>query len=463
MADQVRRLAGLGGALDSLDAVNRLMRQVGGVESVLSMVDVHRRLLGPDIRSAVGVAPQLARGAVPSAGVLAAATEALAAADTRSAVVAQALRPVAATAFELFDGPGWQGAFAEAEQLSRMAAGSDAFAAAVSLGASVDVAVALAGRLDALSTTIPAPVLASLEDSYAGWASAITGLPRTPEFAPVWRTRVAAEVPLRLTAAAVAVTAPPDEGGAVDAFDIEGDADGHDVVFDDGFGDRLVVSLGTLHPTLPARLRAARDALERDDERAAAQAANELVELVNHTIRLAASDDEVRAWHREQAESTTSPTPAVTRALRVRYLASLSPAAAVAQAQVDPLETMLRYLQDVKHALDAPPVEPVRLVVPAVEAVLTLLVGARSDESRRPSRWRVDRFGRRVGRRRTQAVSGVAPRVRRRGGRRSRRRIPCEQPAGTRPARGGPQPAHHRDAGHAHALSGRRAVRLGLR
>ena len=358
--------------LASLDAASSLTRGIGGLSAVGSAVSAHQRLLGGDLL-AVMRPTLLERVAMPPPGVLAAARGVVDVGGVAAySGLARQYQPLAVSALDVFDRPAWRALLAQSERFGRVA---ESARAAAGLAAAVDATLTLAGRLDELGPRLPPRVLSALDASYSGWTTTIGALPPDPDFAPVWRTRAAGEVPLRLTAAAVALV----DDEIDDVFDDESLADYEDEAadaFDLGLGSRLEASLGALHPSLPGRLRAARLALRRDDERAAAQAANELVELVNHAVRLGATDEQVRAWHRGEPDHDPMRTVSLTRELRVRYLASLSPAAAVAQAHVAPLDTMLKFLQQVKHSLDVTPVEPVRLVAPAVEAALALLFGA---------------------------------------------------------------------------------------
>lgn len=372
-------------ALASLDAAGvlvRQFRQLGGAESLLR-ASAAQRLLGRDVLRC-----EIERAAFPSAALHALSAAVIG--PTLDAVTAgsyagvtESFHPLGSSALSLFDRPGWRTAVARHEVLGDALLASRATLAVAQLGANVDSVAILAKRLGG-DAGIAAPIglLGLLDASYRGWAATLDALPRHPHFPAVWRSLAIGEVPLRLTACAVAL-ADPD--GPLDDWGLDeeppddeplkrAEAGAFSEPFDVDLRAQLDARLGMLHPTLPSRLQEAKRALLRDDPRSPGQAAHELVELIKHAVHAAATEADVRQWHLSRPDHDSSRTLPVTLGLRLRYLATLSPAAAVAEAQVEPLLKTLRFLQDCKHSLDISPAQPIRLVVPAVEAALALLL-----------------------------------------------------------------------------------------
>jgi hypothetical protein len=136
--------------------------------------------------------------------------------------------------------------------------------------------------------------------------------------------------------------------------------------------DDLLERLRELDPGLPGKLHGAWDRASRPGPSAASQVANTLVELIDWSLRLAAPDEEVLAWH-----TSTHRSPAElnrdlpTRRLKVRYLMrDRDPDGRAADAYGRHLSVLLEGLQGGKHHLEDEDVAIVKHMIPAVEGFL---------------------------------------------------------------------------------------------
>lgn len=121
--------------------------------------------------------------------------------------------------------------------------------------------------------------------------------------------------------------------------------------------EQLYVRLGTIDATVPELLKGAWDNVLRNGPAAASQAAYCVTEVLDRTLRAAAPDDEVRAWHtatgRPAAEWENQDRPP--RSLRVKFLAQRAGGTRkLVVAQYESLATLVQplqgRLQGVKHA-----------------------------------------------------------------------------------------------------------------
>lgn len=122
----------------------------------------------------------------------------------------------------------------------------------------------------------------------------------------------------------------------------------------------LYMRLGAIDPTTPELLDGAWDDVERNGPAAATKAAHCIEEVLDRTLRAAATETAVLEWHTrtDRSRSEFGDRGQITRSLRVKYLASqIGGTQELVVAQYESLTKLLtplvRRLQGVKHASTA--------------------------------------------------------------------------------------------------------------
>lgn len=143
----------------------------------------------------------------------------------------------------------------------------------------------------------------------------------------------------------------------------------------DGLDARLRERLSLLHPELPSRLEAAWDRVHEAGPAAASQAAHSLMELVDWSLRTAAPDSEVLAWHslegRPQSELHEG---RPTRATRAKFILRDRPEdRTAARLYLRGMNDLVGAIQGHKHDLDDRDVVAVARLIPTVEGFLIFL------------------------------------------------------------------------------------------
>lgn len=141
-------------------------------------------------------------------------------------------------------------------------------------------------------------------------------------------------------------------------------------------GDRLRKRLGELSDDLPARLDGAWERVSTAGPDAASQAAHSLMELLDWTLRIAAPDDEVLAWHRDQgrqADELHDDKP--TRVLRAKYLLRHRPEEVkAARLYLRAINDLADVIQSLKHKAGNKDVDAVARLIPTVEGLLIFVL-----------------------------------------------------------------------------------------
>jgi hypothetical protein len=129
--------------------------------------------------------------------------------------------------------------------------------------------------------------------------------------------------------------------------------------------------LRELDPALPAKLDGAWERVSRPGPDAAAQAANSLMELVDWTLRLAAPDEDVLAWVRQEGKDDELHEGKPTRVVRLKYLVRKRPGEAnIARLYQRALSDLATEVQSVKHSVGGKELDAVMSLVPTVEGLL---------------------------------------------------------------------------------------------
>lgn len=141
------------------------------------------------------------------------------------------------------------------------------------------------------------------------------------------------------------------------------------------FRTKIYLQLEARHPALGDKARGAWDAIERRGPDYVSQAANSMLELVDHLLRMEAPDDEASLWCMEHFQKGLDDKGRPTRSARVRYICSKlgrdhRPAEKLASA----VTTMVELLQGAKHRLEAPPDEQVKSLFLSVEGFVGYLL-----------------------------------------------------------------------------------------
>jgi hypothetical protein len=136
-------------------------------------------------------------------------------------------------------------------------------------------------------------------------------------------------------------------------------------------------NLRELGSDLVLRLDGAWERVGRPGPDAASQAAHSLVELIDWTLRLAAPDNDVLAWHRDDQRPSDEldRSGRATRALRARYLMKdRVDEADSAEEYVRSLIGLMKNLQKKKHANGDIERQAVERLIPGVEAILRFIL-----------------------------------------------------------------------------------------
>lgn len=141
-------------------------------------------------------------------------------------------------------------------------------------------------------------------------------------------------------------------------------------------GDRLRKRLGELSDDLPARLDGAWERVSTAGPDAGSQAAHSLMELLDWTLRIAAPDDEVLTWHRDDgrlADELHNDKP--TRVLRAKYLLRDRPEEVkAARLYFRAITDLVEVIQSLKHKAGNKDVDAVARLIPTVEGLLIFVL-----------------------------------------------------------------------------------------
>ncbi|MFI8850235.1 hypothetical protein ACIGW3_08595 [Streptomyces sp. NPDC053499] len=141
-------------------------------------------------------------------------------------------------------------------------------------------------------------------------------------------------------------------------------------------------TLSTLHPKTPDFLDGAWELLAGDNPVAAELVANCVVEAIDRILRIAAPDEEVKAWlpssNRPQSE-WYSDAGRLQRAMRIRYIAAQKESDVklvmpLAESLVTLSSVLMRRAQGVKHAKEVDLVRARAMLVSAENFLITLFV-----------------------------------------------------------------------------------------
>lgn len=199
------------------------------------------------------------------------------------------------------------------------------------------------------------------------------------DFAPsvpdlVWTSRLldAGRTTLGMSTTGLLMSSPDDEELVDDLLD---DGDDELVAGPADVRRRLRAALSGLDPDLLNRLDGAWERVSHHGPDAASQAANSMVELIDWTLRWAAPNDRVTAWH---TEGSRPPDELIdgrpTRALKVRFIVRDRPDAAAAEMYVKGITELLKLLQGHKHGSGDHELAAVGRLLPTVEASLAFLL-----------------------------------------------------------------------------------------
>ena len=176
---------------------------------------------------------------------------------------------------------------------------------------------------------------------------------------------------LGVLAAGTLVLEDADEEG--EAFDLDDEEEG--LLSRDGLSTALRRELRNLHPRLPARLDSAWTQVGTSDPSSPSLAAHALMELIDWSLRIAAPDAAVLAWHADQRrprEEVVDGRP--TRNLRARYvLQDRREDQRAARLLIRGLDDIVAQVQKYKHDIDVDDGLAVARLIPAVEGILIYL------------------------------------------------------------------------------------------
>jgi hypothetical protein len=143
------------------------------------------------------------------------------------------------------------------------------------------------------------------------------------------------------------------------------------------FAEGLRKSLGSLDQRLPRRLDGAWERVSRRGPDAASQAAHSLMEAIDWTLRLAAPESAVLAWHAAEARPDKElHNGKPTRALRVEWLLRGRPGEAdAARLHLRALDDLVRVIQAHKHSADEADIAVVARLILTVEGLLIFVLG----------------------------------------------------------------------------------------
>lgn len=213
----------------------------------------------------------------------------------------------------------------------------------------------------------------SLTLANEAWALVAQAAPEVPDADWGWRLSEAGRTTLGVSATGLLLSAADDDDWEEDELV---DADDDELIAGPAeAGQRLRDELRRLNPRLVDRLDGAWERVGNHGPDAASQAANSLVELLDWTLRLAAPDAAVLAWHGSESrppDELNNGRP--TRALRIRFVVRLRPDAMAAEMYVTGLRELMRLLQGHKHGLGEQQLAALARLVPTVEAFLSFLL-----------------------------------------------------------------------------------------
>ena len=141
--------------------------------------------------------------------------------------------------------------------------------------------------------------------------------------------------------------------------------------------ERFRASLIRLGPDLIDRLDGAWERVGRPGPDAASQAAHSLVEFIDWTLRRAAPDKDVLAWHKETGRPSDelNRSGRATRALKIRYIMrDRVDESESAEMQIRSVTEIMNYLQKKKHAQGDKELQAVERLIPGIEAALTFIL-----------------------------------------------------------------------------------------
>jgi hypothetical protein len=141
--------------------------------------------------------------------------------------------------------------------------------------------------------------------------------------------------------------------------------------------ERFRARLMVLGPDLIDRLDGAWERVSRPGPDAASQAAHSLVEFIDWTLRRAAPDEDVLAWHRDTGRPSDelNRSGLATRALKIRYIMrDRADETDSAEMQVRSVTEIMNYLQKKKHAQGDKELRAVARLIPGIEAAFTFIL-----------------------------------------------------------------------------------------
>lgn len=158
-------------------------------------------------------------------------------------------------------------------------------------------------------------------------------------------------------------------------IDNQDDDDASTLLSREGLAEELRNRLESLHPDLPSRLDGAWERVATAGPAAASQAAHSLMELVDWSLRIAATDDDVLSWHalgRRPMSELNDGRP--TRSLRAKFILRDRPDdQTAARLYLRALNDLVEIVQSLKHDLEANDVVAVARLIPTVEGLLVFL------------------------------------------------------------------------------------------
>lgn len=211
----------------------------------------------------------------------------------------------------------------------------------------------------------------SLALANEAWAVVARTTPDVPGTGSTWRLLEAGRTTLGVSATGLLLN-PTDDEWDDDLLD---EGDDELITGPAEARARLREELSRLDPRLVNRLDGAWERAGRHGPDAVSQAANSLVELLDWTLRLAAPDARVLAWHSEEGRPGNElRNGRPTRALRVWYIVRERPDAPAAEMYVKGIGELMNLLQGHKHGGGAQQLAALARLVPTVEAYLSFLL-----------------------------------------------------------------------------------------
>lgn len=211
----------------------------------------------------------------------------------------------------------------------------------------------------------------SLALANEAWAVVARTTPDVPGTGSTWRLLGAGRTTLGVSATGLLLN-PTDDEWDDDLLD---EGDDELITGPAEARARLREELSRLDPRLVNRLDGAWERVRRHGPDAVSQAANSLVELLDWTLRRAAPEAAVLAWHSGEGRSEEElPGGRPTRALRIRFVVRARPDAAAAEMYVKGICELMGLLQGHKHGGGEQQLAALARLVPTVEAYLSFLL-----------------------------------------------------------------------------------------